>query len=137
VVLEALEALADLADPDPRIIAIGISLLALNLLLQPCKMLNMAMGNALNAIGDTRYTMYTSIVSMSIIGVGCSYWFGISLGWGLTGIYCCMIADEYVRGMLVLMRWRGREVLRQADVLKSDENASIHRGSKRRASLSI
>ncbi|WP_341482590.1 MATE family efflux transporter [Paenibacillus pseudetheri] len=95
---------------DPRIITIGISLLALKLLLQPCKMLNMGMGNALNAIGDTRYTMYTSIVSMSIIGVGCSYWFGISLGWGLTGIYCCMIADEFLRGMLVLMRWRGRKV---------------------------
>ncbi len=97
----------------------------------------MAMGNALNAIGDTRYTMYTSIVSMSIIGVGCSYWFGISLGWGLTGIYCCMIADEFVRGMLVLMRWKGRKVLRQADILKSEENASIHSGSKRRAFLSI
>ncbi|WP_405174076.1 MATE family efflux transporter [Paenibacillus sp. FSL H8-0260] len=120
---------------DPKIIAIGVSLLALNLLLQPSKMLNMALGNALNAIGDTRYTMYTSIVSMSLIGVGCSYWLGISFGWGLIGIYCCMIADELVRGLLVLARWRGRKVLRQADTGLSEENASLHGAGKRSASL--
>ncbi len=120
---------------DPKIIAIGVSLLALNLLLQPSKMLNMALGNALNAIGDTRYTMYTSIVSMSLIGVGCSYWLGISVGWGLIGIYCCMIADELVRGLLVLARWRGRKVLRQADIGLSEENASLHGAGKRSASL--
>lgn len=100
---------------DPQIIAIGVTLLALNLLLQPCKMLNMAMCNALNAIGDTRYTMYISIVIMSLIGVGCSYWLGIGVGWGLTGIYFCMIADELVRGILVLLRWQRRKFLRLAD----------------------
>ena len=122
---------------DPRIITLGVSLLALNLLLQPCKMLNMAMGNSLNAIGDTRYTMYTSIVSMSLIGVGCSYWFGISVGWGLTGIYCCMIADEFVRGLLVLIRWRGRKVLRQSDIGRSEENRFLHRGGGKRGSLTL
>ena len=122
---------------DPQIITLGVSLLALNLLLQPCKMLNMAMGNSLNAIGDTRYTMYTSIVSMSLIGVGCSYWFGISVGWGLTGIYCCMIADEFVRGLLVLIRWRGRKVLRQSDIGRSEENRFLHRGGGKRGSLTL
>ncbi|MNC56809.1 MATE family multidrug exporter [compost metagenome] len=100
---------------DEAIISIGVSLLALNLLLQPCKMLNMAMGNSLNAIGDTRYTMYVSILSMSLIGVGCSYWLGIEAGWGLAGIYCCMIADEAARGLLVLLRWRRRKVLNEAE----------------------
>jgi putative MATE family efflux protein len=100
---------------DPEIVAIGVSLLALNLILQPCKMLNMAMGNSLNAIGDTRYTMVVSMISMSLIGVGGSYWLGIQAGWGLVGIYCCMIADEAARGVLVLLRWRKRKVLRQAE----------------------
>lgn len=100
---------------DQEIISIGVSLLALNLILQPCKMLNMAMGNCLNAIGDTRYTMVVSIISMSLIGVGGSYLFGISAGWGLVGIYCCMIADEAARGLLVLRRWRGQKVLREAE----------------------
>lgn len=100
---------------DPEIFSIGISLLALNLILQPCKMLNMAMGNSLNAIGDTRYTMTISILSMSLVGVGGSYLLGIEAGWGLTGIYCSMIADEAARGVLVLLRWRKRKVLKLAE----------------------
>ncbi len=100
---------------DGEIVSIGVALLALNLLLQPCKMLNMAMGNALNAIGDTRYTMTISLISMTLIGIGGSYLLGISWGWGLVGIYCCMIADEAARGVLVLRRWRGRKVLYAAE----------------------
>ncbi|MCL6457411.1 MAG: MATE family efflux transporter [Gorillibacterium sp.] len=100
---------------DPDIIAMGVSLLALNLILQPCKMLNMAMGNSLNAVGDTKYVMYISIVSLSLIATGCSYWIGIEVGWGLIGIYCCMIADEMVRGLLVLNRWRGRKMLHKME----------------------
>ncbi|MGN7765387.1 MATE family efflux transporter [Paenibacillus sp. 22594] len=110
---------------DEAIISIGVSLLALNLLLQPCKMLNMAMGNSLNAIGDTRYTMYVSICSMSLIGVGCSYFLGISAGWGLTGIYCCMIADEAARGLLVLRRWRKRKVLSEAERRMDEETPGL------------
>ncbi|WP_231506527.1 MATE family efflux transporter [Paenibacillus sp. UNC451MF] len=91
---------------DQEIIAFGVSLLGLNLLLQPSKMLNMAVGNALTAIGDTRFIMICGTASLWIIAAGMSYYMGIKLGWGLTGIYIAMIADELVRGMLVLYRWR-------------------------------
>ncbi|WP_256759285.1 MATE family efflux transporter [Cohnella sp. WQ 127256] len=104
---------------DPVILSLGQSLLVLNLILQPAKVLNMALNNALNAVGDTRYTMVTALASMSIIATGCSYWFGIHAGWGLIGIYCCMIADELVRGLLVLQRWRGQKYLRKADEVRS------------------
>ncbi|RUS48724.1 MATE family efflux transporter [Cohnella sp. AR92] len=100
---------------DPEIVSMGVSLLGLNLLLQPAKMLNMALGNALNAVGDTRFTMYISLGSLGLIATFCSYWFGIELGWGLIGIYCCMIADEYVRGALSLWRWRGKKYLNKAE----------------------
>ncbi|WP_313732042.1 MATE family efflux transporter [Cohnella nanjingensis] len=109
---------------DREIVAMGVSLLALNLLLQPCKMLNMAIGNSLNAVGDTRYTMYTAIGSMSLVAAGCSYWLGIGLGWGLIGIYCCMIADEMIRGLLVLVRWRGQKFLRKAEASGGETAAS-------------
>ncbi|UQZ37431.1 MATE family efflux transporter [Paenibacillus sp. PK3_47] len=109
---------------DQEILSIGISLLALNLLLQPCKMLNMAMGNSLNAIGDTRFTMTISILSMSLVGVGGSYLLGIEAGWGLTGIYCSMIADEALRGVLVLLRWRGRKVLYAAEAKAASNTAA-------------
>lgn len=100
---------------DPHIIALGVSLLGLNLLLQPAKMLNMAIGNALSAVGDTRFTMCISLISMFTIANGCAYWLGIVNGWGLIGIYCCMITDELVRGVIVLFRWRGRKYLKKAE----------------------
>ena len=49
---------------DETIVALGVSLLGLNILLQPGKMLNMAIQNALNAVGDTRFTMWISLGSL-------------------------------------------------------------------------
>ncbi|CAM3990687.1 MATE family efflux transporter [Cohnella lubricantis] len=100
---------------DPEIISMAIPLLVLNLILQPGKMLNMALGNSLSAVGDTRYIMMTSIASMGLIATGCSYFLGIHWGWGLIGIYCSMIADEYARGILSYLRWRKRKYLRKAE----------------------
>ncbi|AJY77688.1 MATE family efflux transporter [Paenibacillus beijingensis] len=94
---------------DPEIIALGASLLGLNLLLQPGKMLNMGLGDTLNAVGDTRFVMKISLFSMWIVSVGISYVLGVELGWGLIGIYVCMIADEYLRGALCLWRWRSKK----------------------------
>jgi putative MATE family efflux protein len=96
-----------------QIAAMGAALLAWNLLLQPAKMLNMGIGNALNATGDSRFTAVTGITSMWLVAVGLSYVLAIQLGMGLLGIYLGMIADELLRGVLVLVRWttRGRKGL--------------------------
>ncbi len=106
------------------IIALGVSLLGLNLLLQPGKMINMALSNSLNAVGDTRFTMWISLFSMWLIATALAYWVGIGLGWGLVGIYACMILDEYVRGALSLFRWRGRKFLLKAERGDPDARAA-------------
>lgn len=106
------------------IIAIGASLLGMNLLLQPGKMMNMALSNSLNAVGDTRYTMWLAVFSMWLIATALAYWVGIELGWGLIGIYGCMILDEYVRGIFSLFRWRGRKYLRMAEQREADKAAA-------------
>lgn len=115
VLLLAGKYLLSLFTSDPEILAIGVSLLWMNLLLQPGKMLNMALGDALNALGDTRFVMNISLVSMWLIATGCSYLFGVSLGWGVVAIYACMITDEYFRGALSLVRWKGRKYLRNKE----------------------
>lgn len=108
---------------DVDILNLCSALLLLNLLLQPGKMVNMAIGNSLNAVGDTRYTMKISLIFMWLIATGCSYLFGVSLGIGIIAIYSCMIIDEYVRGVLSFFRWRGRKHLRmkEADLQKEKE----------------
>ncbi|MCP3773398.1 MATE family efflux transporter [Paenibacillus sp. MZ04-78.2] len=96
---------------DAEIVALGVALLGLNLLLQPGKMINMAIGNALTGIGDTRFIMITGVISLWLLATPISYYLGIRLGWGLTGIYISMIADEYLRGFLVLRRWKSGKML--------------------------
>lgn len=106
---------------DPEILGMGVSLLALNLLLQPAKMLNMAIGNALYAVGETRFVMMTGLTSMWLIAAGLSYYLGIGLGWGLYGVYSAMILDEAVRGTLVLLRWRSKIFMKTKEpVLKPE-----------------
>lgn len=107
---------------DQEILTLCASLLWMNLLLQPGKMINMAIGNSLNAVGDTRFTMKNSLVFMWLIATGCSYLFGVHMGWGIIAIYACMITDEYARGVVSFIRWRGRKYLR----IKENELQAEH-----------
>jgi putative MATE family efflux protein len=100
---------------DPEIIHLTGTLFVLNLVLQPAKMLNMALSNSLSAVGDTRFNMITSFFSMWFVATLFSYIIGVHLGYGLVGVYCCMIADEYVRGIVALFRWRRKKYLKLAE----------------------
>jgi putative MATE family efflux protein len=100
---------------DGEIVAMGVALLMLNAVLQPGKMINMAMTNALNAVGDTRYPMVVGLIVMWSVAVGLSWYLGLHLGWGLVGIYICMILDEYVRGFVIFLRWKGQRYLRRSE----------------------
>lgn len=109
---------------DHEILSLCASLLWLNLLLQPGKMVNMAIGNALNAVGDTRFTMNISLIFMWVVATGCSYLLGVSLGWGIVAIYVCMISDEYIRAVLSYFRWKDRKYLRlrEEDMNRNDSS---------------
>ncbi|GGG06475.1 MATE family efflux transporter [Paenibacillus abyssi] len=120
---------------DQEIIALGVSLLGLNLVLQPGKMLNMALGNSLNALGDTRFTMIVGILSMWLIATGLSYVVGIHMGWGLVGIYLCMIADEYVRGGLSLYRWHDRKYLKRAEQKQAQQTLGVPKSTQSSSSV--
>jgi Na+-driven multidrug efflux pump len=100
------ESIMNYVTDDRWIIDMAVTLLWLNLILQPGKMLNMALGQSLNAVGDTRFPMFVSLPSMWLIAVGSTYVLGLSLEWGLYGVYAGMILDEYVRGTVMWFRWR-------------------------------
>lgn len=91
---------------DTWIINMAVTLLWLNLILQPGRMLNMALGQSINAIGDGKYSMFVSLPCMWLISVGLTYVLGLSFEWGLYGVYTCMILDEYIRGVFMWLRWR-------------------------------
>ncbi len=59
------------------------------------------------------------------IWVPVSWLFGITLGWGLPGIWLAMIVDEIVRGGLFMCRWINREWLPHAQKSRDSVTESI------------
>jgi Na+-driven multidrug efflux pump len=49
------------------------------------------------------------ILSMFGVAVTLSYLLGITMGLGLIGVWIAFAADEWLRGLLMLWRWRTRK----------------------------
>lgn len=94
---------------DASIIETGAFLLLLTVILEPGRAFNIVMINSLRSAGDVKFPVYIGIIVMWGIGVTFAWFFAIFLGLGLTGIWISFIADEWIRGMFMLRRWRQRD----------------------------
>ena len=63
---------------------------------------------ALKGAGDIRFPVIIGIVSMWLVSVGGGILLSVVLGMKLFGILCMMAADECVRGVLSLIRWKSK-----------------------------
>jgi Na+-driven multidrug efflux pump len=90
---------------DPAIVATGATLLWWTVLLEPGRTFNLVVINALRATGDARYPVAAGAVSMAVLLAGGSWFFGVHLGLGLTGVWIAYASDEWVRGLLMWRRW--------------------------------
>ncbi len=91
---------------NPEIIETGTFLILLTIILEPGRSFNLVVINSLRAAGDVKFPVYIGILSMWGVSVTLSYLLGIHFGLGLTGIWIAFIADEWLRGILMLFRWR-------------------------------
>lgn len=91
-----------------NIINIGSSLIFLTILLEPGRSFNLVIISSLRAAGDVKFPVYMGILSMWGVSVTLSYLLGIYFGLGLFGIWIAFIADEWLRGLLMLWRWKSR-----------------------------
>ncbi|MFC0558849.1 MATE family efflux transporter [Halalkalibacter alkalisediminis] len=92
-----------------EIIATGSLLLLLTIVLEPGRAFNLVVINCLRAAGDVRFPVYLGILSMWGVAVTVSYTLGIYFGLGLVGIWIAFILDEWLRGLIMLWRWRSRK----------------------------
>ncbi|MBU9723698.1 MULTISPECIES: MATE family efflux transporter [Bacillaceae] len=112
---------------DQEIIAIGAILLIIGVFIEPGRTTNMVVISALRAAGDARYPVIVGIISMWGISVTLAYFLGIYLGWGLIGVWIALLADEWIRAILMLFRWRSRKW--QSMGLVEDEKGEEARSS--------
>ena len=92
----------------PEIISLGSTLILLTIILEPGRSFNLVVINALRAAGDVKFPVYMGILSMWGVAVPIAYLLTIHFNMGLSGIWIAFIVDEWLRGILMLWRWRSR-----------------------------
>ncbi|MCM3160947.1 MATE family efflux transporter [Metabacillus litoralis] len=91
-----------------RILEVGGILILLTIILEPGRAFNMIIISSLRATGDIRFPTYVGILSMWGVAVPIAYILGIHFDLGLVGVWIAFIADEWVRGIIMLYRWKSR-----------------------------
>lgn len=94
---------------NPEIIREGTILLYLTLLLEPGRSFNLVIISSLRAAGDVKFPVVMGVISMWGVSVPLAYLLGIIFDLGLAGIWLAFIADEWLRGLFMLSRWRKRK----------------------------
>ena len=108
---------------DESIIKMGAMLLLLGLLLEPGRNFNIIIERSLAAAGDARFAMIGAVSVSWLFSVPMTYLLGIHLGYGLLGFWAAFIMDEWLRGLILLLRWRSKAWQSKALVQRKEEAA--------------
>ncbi|HBC3374024.1 TPA: MATE family efflux transporter [Vibrio parahaemolyticus] len=90
----------------PEILSLTSSLILGSIVLEAGRVFNLVFISGLKGAGDVRFPVLVGIVCMWGIGVLFSYFFGIHWGYGVIGAWMAIALDEWVRGIIMLIRWR-------------------------------
>lgn len=91
---------------DQAIMAAAGAILGIDVAVECARAVNHVAENALNANGDVRATLASSVASGWLCSVLLSFVLCNRLGMGLAGIWIAFFADEAIKGGLYLLRWR-------------------------------
>ena len=84
-------------------------LLFLAIILEPGRAFNIIIIGNLRATGDVKFPILMGIIFQWGVGAFLGFMFGIVFGWGLIGIMIAALLDEWIRGIIMLFRWRSRK----------------------------
>ncbi|MBI2498575.1 MAG: MATE family efflux transporter [Opitutae bacterium] len=99
---------------DATVIAGGVLLLRLSIVYEPGRVFNIVTINALRATGDARFPIQIAMCSQWFLSVPLCWLVGVRLHGGLPGIWVVMMAEEWLRGLIMYRRWTRRDWLKHA-----------------------
>lgn len=91
-----------------EIITIGSTLIFLTIFFEPGRAINIVIISSLRATGDVLFPLKLGIIFMWGVSVLLSFILGIQFGLGLIGIWIAMACGEWLRGVIVLRRWKSK-----------------------------
>lgn len=81
-------------------------ILAVGIIMEIGRTTNLVIIGSMKASGDVLFPVLVGMLSMWGIGISVGYGCGVALGIGVAGIFMGTAADEFCRGIIVLVRWR-------------------------------
>lgn len=105
---------------NPEVIAIGCTILLMNAFLEFGRTTNLVIINCMRGAGDVYFPAICAVLSNWVISVGCSYLLAVVCGMGIYGLWIALAADECVRGIMMIIRWksgawRAKRVVKESD----------------------
>lgn len=76
----------------------------------------------LKGAGDVRYTLMVSTISMWLFRISLGYLLGITLNWGVVGIWVGMYGDWTVRGLAFWLRFKNGRWQRQSVIANTPDS---------------
>lgn len=91
---------------DPVVVAAGAALFWIDLFVEFGRTFNIVVINGLRGAGDTVYPSVVAVFSMWIVSTLGAFVLAVPCRLGLSGIWIAFAADECLRGVLMLLRWK-------------------------------
>jgi Na+-driven multidrug efflux pump len=96
-------------NPPDEIIPTIYTLILISTIAQPIWSQSFIMPSALRAAGDSNFTSIASLLSMWLLRVVLGYILGITLGYGIIGVWVAMIVEWGALGMIFVWRFKGKK----------------------------
>lgn len=107
------------------IIHLGFYIMAVDIVIEIGRCLNMTFVNSLKAAGDYMFPVIVGVITMWLLGAGVGYLMGVVAGIGVAGVFMGTASDEFIRGLIVMNRWRQKKWLGKALVSKDRNKIEI------------
>ena len=108
---------------DPAVLAIGRSAIPVLALAQPFMAVGIVLAQALRGSGRTRDALGVSVIGAVVVRLSATWFFAITLGLGLVGVWLGSTLDWFVRSILLGLIWR-RTTTRVAEAEATPRSAS-------------
>lgn len=105
---------------DPLIIQLASRLMLISIFVEIGRASNLIIIHALKGAADVRFPVFIGMISMWGVGVLGGHTLGIRMGLGVAGVWAGVAMDEFLRGIIMLLRWRSKAWTKKVLVSRAD-----------------
>lgn len=104
--------LIDIFSHDLEVVMLTAGLIGGSIILEAGRVFNLVFISSLKGAGDIAFPVQIGIASMWGVSVVLTYVLGIYFGFGVLGAWMAIAADEWLRGIIAIFRWRSKKWLK-------------------------